>query len=47
MAGGMFAGHSESGGELVEKNGRWFKQFYGMSSSIAMNKHAGGVAEYR
>lgn len=47
MLGGMFAGHDESGGELIEKNGEKFKQFYGMSSETAMNKHVGGVAEYR
>lgn len=47
MAGGMFAAHFESGGELVEIGGKFFKQFYGMSSSVAMNKHSGGVAEYR
>lgn len=47
MLGGMLAGHDESGGQLVERNGRQFKLFYGMSSSTAMEKHAGGVAEYR
>lgn len=47
MAGGLFAAHDESGGELVTINGKQFKQFYGMSSSVAMNRHAGGVAEYR
>ncbi|XP_076181161.1 GMP reductase 1-like [Ptiloglossa arizonensis] len=47
MAGGMFAGHEECGGEIIEKNGKKFKLFYGMASSTAMNKHAGGVAEYR
>jgi len=47
MVGGMFAGHDESGGSLLEVNGKFFKEFYGMSSSTAMNKHAGGVAEYR
>lgn len=47
MAGGMFAGHDESGGEVVERNGEKFKQFYGMSSKAAMEKHSGGVAEYR
>ena len=47
MLGGMLAGHDESGGEVVEKNGDQFKQFYGMSSSTAMNKHVGGVANYR
>jgi len=43
----MFAAHTESGGDLVEIEGKLFKQFYGMSSSVAMTKHAGGVAEYR
>lgn len=43
----MFAAHEESGGEVVEVDGKQYKQFYGMSSSVAMTKHAGGVAEYR
>eukprot|EP00127_Corallochytrium_limacisporum_P000669 Clim_evm68s22 gene=Clim_evmTU68s22 len=47
MLGGMFAGHDESGGELVEENGKQYRLFYGMSSDTAMDKHAGGVAEYR
>lgn len=47
MLGGMFAGHDESGGELVERQGEKFKRFYGMSSRAAMEKYAGGVAEYR
>jgi GMP reductase len=47
MLGGMFAGHEESGGEMVEENGKIFKLFYGMSSQTAMDKHSGGVAEYR
>jgi len=47
MLGGMFAGHDESGGELVEENGEKFRLFYGMSSNTAMNKYAGGVANYR
>jgi len=47
MLGGMLAGHTESGGELIEINGEKFKQFYGMSSTTAMDKHVGGVAEYR
>uniref|UniRef100_K3WS94 GMP reductase n=1 Tax=Globisporangium ultimum (strain ATCC 200006 / CBS 805.95 / DAOM BR144) TaxID=431595 RepID=K3WS94_GLOUD len=47
MLGGMLAGHDESGGEKIEINGKFFKKFYGMSSSEAMHKHAGGVAEYR
>ncbi|GLB52407.1 GMP reductase [Neptunitalea chrysea] len=47
MLGGMLAGHTESGGEIIEINGIQYKQFYGMSSETAMEKHAGGVAEYR
>ncbi|WP_299111388.1 GMP reductase [uncultured Winogradskyella sp.] len=47
MLGGMFSGHTESGGELITRNGEQYKQFYGMSSSTAMDKYVGGVAEYR
>merc|ERR1719215_1649140 len=47
MLGGMLAGHDESGGDIIQENGDYFKVFYGMSSDTAMKKHAGGVAEYR
>ena len=67
MLGGMFAGHDEGGGELIEKcyktgeyeiaddgeilspfyDTKTFVKFYGMSSDTAMNKHSGGVADYR
>jgi len=47
MAGGMFAGHDQSGGEIIEANGKKYKLFYGMSSDTAMKKHHGSVAEYR
>lgn len=47
MLGGMFAGHDESGGEMIEENGKKYRLFYGMSSKTAMDKHSGGVAEYR
>lgn len=47
MAGGMFAAHDESGGDVIERDGKLYKQFYGMSSSVAMKRHSGGVAEYR
>ena len=43
MLGGLLAGHDEGGGEI--KDGQ--VTFYGMSSDTAMNKHHGGVAEYR
>jgi GMP reductase len=47
MLGGMLAGHAESGGELVERNGQHYKRFYGMSSKAAMERYSGGVAGYR
>jgi GMP reductase len=47
MMGGMFAGHEESGGELVERDGERFKRFYGMSSRAAMDRYSDGVARYR
>ena len=48
MLGSMLAGHDESGGEVeFNENGDKFKVFYGMSSSTAMDKHYGGVNNYR
>ncbi len=47
MLGGMLAGHIQSGGQLITKDGKQYKRFYGMSSQEAMVKHSGGVAEYR
>jgi GMP reductase len=43
MLGGMFAGHDEGGGELRDDK----VLFYGMSSDTAMERHNGGMAEYR
>jgi GMP reductase len=47
MCGGVFAGHDENPGKLVEKNGEKFKLFYGMSSQHAMEKHYGKMEKYR
>jgi len=47
MLGGMLAGHDESGGTLVERDGKMFRMFYGMSSATAMEKHTGSVPDYR
>lgn len=47
MVGGMLSGHDECAGTMIEQGGKKFKDFYGMSSATAMQKHAGGVAEYR
>lgn len=43
MLGGMLAGHDEGGNISDDQT----VQFYGMSSDTAMNKHSGGVADYR
>ena len=47
MCGGVFAGHDENPGDVVEENGEKFKLFYGMSSQHAMEKHYGKMAKYR
>jgi GMP reductase len=47
MLGGMLAGHDESSGDIIEKDGKRYKRFYGMSSAEAMIKHRGGVNDYR
>lgn len=47
MSGQFFSGFEQSGGDLIEKDGLKFKQYYGMSSSAAMNKHYGSVAKHR
>ena len=47
MLGGMFAGHEEGGGKKIKKNGSQFIEFYGSSSNTAIDKHYGGLADYR
>ncbi len=47
MLGGMLAGHTQSEQKIVTEKTQKFVQFYGMSSSTAMKKHRGEVAEYR
>ena len=48
MLGGMFAGHKESGGELVtDDDGEQYKDFYGMSSTKAQQTYYGDLAEHR
>lgn len=47
MAGSLFSGYKQSGGELIEIDGKKFKQFYGMSSAKAQKKHYGKVFNYR
>lgn len=47
MMGGVFSGHDENPGDIVEIDGKKYKTFYGMSSSKAMNKYYGKTASYR
>ena len=47
MLGGMLAGHEEGGGKKIKKNGSQFIEFYGSSSDIAIDKHYGGLSDYR
>jgi GMP reductase len=39
MVGGVFAGHDENPGKLIDEDGKKFKFFYGMSSSFAMKNN--------
>lgn len=43
MAGTIFAGHDECGGEIIDNK----MAFYGMSSEAAMTKHHGGMEKHR
>ena len=47
MLGGMLAGHEEGGGKKVKKNGSQLIEFYGSSSDTAIDKHYGGLSDYR
>jgi len=47
MLGGMLAGHDECNGEIITHNDKKTMRFYGMSSTEAMHKYHGKVAEYR
>lgn len=47
MCGGVFSGHHENPGEVIEDGGRIYKMFYGMSSTKAMKKHYGKKENYR
>ena len=42
MCGGIFAGCDEAEGDVVYINNKPHKQFYGMSSNLAQEKHFGG-----
>ena len=47
MCGGIFSGHDENPGKIIEENGIKYKMFYGMSSELAMKKHYGSMEKYR
>ncbi len=47
MLGGMLSGCDEAGGETVSIGGKMFKQYYGMSSKYAQEKHFGKFNNYR
>ena len=47
MLGSLFSGHEEGGGPVEEIDNKMYRKLYGMSSTEAMNKHYGKVAEYR
>lgn len=47
MLGGIFAGHNECEGKIVQENNKKFMIFYGMSSKNAMRLHMGEVARYK
>jgi GMP reductase len=47
MMGGLFAGYDQSGGKLVNRDGKQYKEFYGMSSAKAMKKYYGTIANHR
>ncbi len=47
MLGGMLSGHDECTGAIIEKDGKKYKEYYGMSSQKAMERYNGGLAHYR
>jgi GMP reductase len=47
MAGGIFSGHDENPGDLIQENSQSYKIFYGMSSKHAMEKYFGKMENYR
>ena len=47
MSGSLFAGTDEAEGDIIERNGKKYKQYYGMSSKLAQEKHFGGFQNHR
>lgn len=46
ISGSLFSGCDEADGDVIEKDGKKWKQYYGMSSHLAQVKHFGGVRKY-
>ena len=42
MTGSMFAGCDETAGDIIILNGKKYKEYYGMSSKLAQERHFGG-----
>lgn len=47
MAGSLFSGYDESAGELVEKDGKKFKEYFGSSSNKALQEFYGKKEAHR
>ena len=47
MMGSMFSGYDQSGGNLVEKNGKKYKEYFGSSSNKAMEEFYGKKDSHR
>ena len=47
MIGGLFSGHDENPGEIIEENNKKYKIFYGMSSKTSMEKNYGKMDTYK
>jgi GMP reductase len=47
MCGSLFSGFTQSGGELVTKDGKQYKQYFGSSSTKAMLQNYGKVEKHR
>jgi GMP reductase len=47
MSGTLFSGYDESAGEKIVKDGVTYKEYFGSSSSVALTKHYGSIANHR
>jgi GMP reductase len=47
MSGSLFSGFDQSGGDLIEKNGKKYKKYVGSSSAYFMKKHYSKVDTHR